>query len=173
MEENKPKTGKFALNYGALLGGISVIFILMLYSMDMHYQGGAMVIGVSVVLSLVIVVLGMIQFKKANNGFMSFGQGLKVGVGISLVAGIIGIAMNQLMQGVIDPEMMNKAMEFQKGTMLEAGMTSDQIDAQLEMGKTFQTPLMQILFGLLFSVVFGFLYSLIPALILKKTETNQ
>ncbi len=26
MEENQPKTGKFALTYGLLLGGISVIF---------------------------------------------------------------------------------------------------------------------------------------------------
>ncbi len=173
MEENKPNTGKFALNYGALLGGISVVFTLMLYSLDMHYQGGGMVIGVTVLLSIAVVVLGMIQFKKANNGFMSFGQGLKVGVGISLVAGIIGIAMNQLMQGVIDPEMINKAIEFQKGTLIEAGMTNDQIEANLEMGKSFRTPAMQILFGLLFSVVFGFLYSLIPALILKKTETNQ
>lgn len=173
MEENKPNTGKFALNYGVLLGGISVVFSLMLYSMDMHYQGGGMVIGVTVILSLAVVVLGMIQFKKANNGFMSFGQGLKIGVGISLVAGIIGILMNQIMQGVIDPEMMNKAMEFQKGTMMEAGMTSDQIDTQLKMGESFRTPLMQILFGLLFSIIFGFIYSLIPALILKKTETNQ
>ena len=173
MENNKPNTGKFALNYGALLGGISVIFALMLYSMDMHYQGGGMVIGVTVILSLAVIVLGMIQFKKANNGFMSFGQGLKVGVGISLVAGVIGIIMNQIMQGVIDPEMMDKAIEFQKGTMIEAGMTSDQIDAQLKMGESFRTPLMQILFGLLFSIVFGFIYSLIPALILKKTETNQ
>ncbi len=173
MENNKPTTGKFALNYGALVGGISVVFVLMLYSMDMHYQGGGMVIGVTVILSLAVVVLGMIQFKKANNGFMSFGQGLKVGVGISLVAGVIGIIMNQIMQGVIDPEMMDKAIEFQKGTLMEAGMTSDQIDAQLKMGESFRTPMMQIMFGLLFSIVFGFIYSLIPALILKKTETNQ
>lgn len=173
MEENKPNTGKFALNYGALLGGVSVVFILMLYSLDMHYQGGGMVIGVSVILSLAVIVLGMMQFKKANNGYMSFGQGLKVGVGISLVAGIIGIAMNQLMQSVIDPEMLNKGMEIQKAAWTEAGLTSDQIDGQLEMFKKFQTPLMQILFGLLYGVVGGFLYSLIPALILKKTETNQ
>ncbi len=36
MEQNKPKVGKFSLNYGLILGAISVVFGLMLYSMDAH-----------------------------------------------------------------------------------------------------------------------------------------
>ena len=119
-------------------------------------------------------VIGMLQFRKDNNGLMSFGQALKIGVGIGLIGGIIGILFNQIMAGVIDPEMMNKAMEYQKGTLLETTkMTPDQIDAQMEMGKKFTTPSMQIVFGLVYSVVASFLLSLIPALILKKQETIQ
>jgi len=173
-EDIKPKTGKFALHYGLVLGALSVVFALMLYSMEMHYQGGFMVLGVSVVLSISCILLGMIQYKRANNNLMSFGEGLKIGVGVCLVGGIIGIVFNQIMAGVIDPEMMAKAAEYQKGLLLETTkMTPDQIDAQLEMGKKFSTPSMQIIFGLIFSVVLGFLLSLIPALILKKQETIQ
>ncbi|MGB5553606.1 MAG: DUF4199 domain-containing protein, partial [Flavobacteriaceae bacterium] len=91
MEENQPKTGKYALTYGALLGGIGVVFAFMLYSMDMHYQGGIPVMVISILLSLAAIVIGLLQFKKANNGFMTFGQGLKIGVGICLIGGIIGI----------------------------------------------------------------------------------
>lgn len=174
MEEIKPKTGKYALTYGLILGALSVVFALMLYSLDMHYQGGMMVLGVSLIITISLITIGIIQFKKDNNGFVSLGQGLKIGVGIGLVGGIIGIIFNQVMAGLIDPEMMNKAMEYQKGLLMETTkMTPEQIDAQIEMGKKFTTPSMQIMFGLIYSVVASFLLSLIPALILKKQETIQ
>jgi hypothetical protein len=171
MEENQPKTAKYALTYGALLGGIGLVFTLMLYSVDMHYQGGGMVLGISLALMLAGIVIGMMQFRKANNGFMSLGQAMKVGVGIALIAGIIGVLFNQIMANVIDPEMMNKAMEFQRNAMLEGtSMTPDQIDKQLEMGKKFSTPVIQIAFGLLYFLVTGLIFSVISGLILKRTE---
>ncbi len=174
MEMVKPNTGKFALTYGGILGALSIIFALMLYSLDMHYQGGMMVLAVSLILTIALIVLGMIQFKKANNGYMSFAQALKIGVGIGLVGGIIGILFNQLMAGVIDPDMMDKAMTYQRAQLLETTkMTPEQVDAQMEMGKKFTTPSMQIVFGLIYSVVISFIFSLIPALILKRSETIQ
>tara|TARA_R110000782_G_scaffold8049_1_gene26683 strand:- start:80 stop:604 length:525 start_codon:yes stop_codon:yes gene_type:complete len=171
MEENKPKTGKFALNFGLLLGVISIIFAFMLYSVDMHYQGGFAVMSISLALSLAMVIIAMIQFKKANSGFMTFGQALKIGVGVCLIGGIIGVIFNQIMANVIDPDMMDKAMEFQKNQLLETTkMTIEQVEAQMELGKPFTTPTMQIVFGLIFSIVIGFVVSLVPALVLKKNE---
>ena len=171
MEENQPKTGKFALNYGLILGGVSVIFGFMLYTADMHYQQEMITVIISSIITLAAIILALVQFKKANNGFMSFGQALKIGVGLCLIGGIIGVIFNQLMINVIDPEMINKAIEFQRNKLLETtSLTPDQIDAQMEMGKKFQTPLIQIAFGLLGSVIFGFILTLIPALVLKKRE---
>ncbi len=171
MEDNQLKTGKFALTYGLLLGAINIAFGLILYSMDMHYQGGIPVMVVSILFMLSLIIVGIIQFRKANDGFMSFGQGLKVGVGICLVGGIVGLLFNQLMMGVIDPDTMAKAMEFQRGQLIETTkLTPQQIDAQMEMAKKFSTPAMQITFGLLFTIILGFLLSLIPALVLKKTK---
>lgn len=170
-EENKTTTAQIALTYGTLLGGASVIFAFMLYSLDMHYQGGVAVMLISVVLSLSAVVLGMLQFRKANGGFMSTGQAFKVGVGVCLIGGIIGIAFNQVMSNIIDPEMMNKAMEYQRNQLLQStALTPAQIDTQMEMGKPFTTPGMQVLFGLIFSILSGFILSIVPALALKKQE---
>jgi len=171
MEEIKPNTGKIALTFGLLLGGISIVFALMLYFADMHYKGGLAVGLISMALMIAAIVLGMLEFRKANSGYLTLGQAMKVGVGIALVGGIVGIIFNQILANVIDPEMMTKAMEFQRATLAETTkMTSEQIDAQLEMGKKFSTPLIQIAFGLLFSVVLGLIFSLISGLILKRTE---
>ncbi|MBT8311244.1 MAG: DUF4199 domain-containing protein [Eudoraea sp.] len=170
MEEQQPKTGKFALNYGLLLGAVSVIFTFMLYTLDMHYQQSAGVIIISAVLSLAAIIIGLIQFKKANGGFMSFGQGFKIGVGICLIAGIIGIIFNQIMLNVIDPDMMTKALDFQEQQLVERGLTPQQASDQMEMGKQFATPLWQITFGLIFSILFGILLTIVPALVIKKAK---
>ncbi|WP_340076873.1 DUF4199 domain-containing protein [Leptobacterium sp. I13] len=171
MEELQPKTGKFALTYGLLLGGIGVVFGLMLYFMDMHYQGGFSLLIVNVVIMLGVIIFGMRQFKKANGGFMSFGQALKIGVGIALIGGIIGVLYQQLVIHVLDPEFMNKAMEIQRAQLSQnSSLTPEQIDQQLEMGKKFSTPLIQVAFGLIGSLFFGFILSLIPALVMKKAK---
>ncbi len=128
---------------------------------------------VSLVLTIVFIVLGMIQFKKANNGFMSFGQALKIGVGIGLVGAVIGILFNQVIINVIDPDTMTKAMEFQRQQLEATGLPSQQIDAQMGMAEKFSTPVFQIAFGLIGSILFSFLLSLIPALILKKSDPDN
>ena len=102
---------------------------------------------------------------------MSFWQGVKIGVGVAVISGIIIVLFNLLLTRVIDPETMTKAMNFQREQLIEnTEMTIEQIDAQLEIAKQFQTPAIQSAIGLLFAVIFGFLLSLIPAAILKRSE---
>lgn len=172
MEQEKPKTGKFALNYGALLGGISVTFGLMLYFMDMHYQGGMSVMLVSILIMLGVIITALLAFKKANGGFMSFGEGLKIGVGVCLIGGIIGMIFQLLLANVIDPDMTDKAMQIAEAQMVEQGRSSEEIQAAMEMSKKFQAPWIQAAFGLIGSVFFGFVLTLIPALVMKKTQSD-
>ncbi len=165
------KTSSFMLLYGAILGVLSAIFSFMLYTMDMHYQGGAFVTIVSIVLSTALYAVAMYQFRKANNNLMSFWQGVKIGVGVAVISGIIVILFNILLTKVIDPDTMTKAMNFQREQLIESTeMTIEQIDAQLEMMQQFQTPAIQAAFGLLFSVIFGFILSLLPAAFLRRYE---
>src|SRR5690606_2118976 len=132
MTENAAPTGKFALNYGLLLGGISIVFGLILYSMDLHYQGGYSVLLVSVVIMLGCIITGLIQYRNANGGYMSFAQGLKVGVGICLIGGVISMLFQLVLSNVIDPEMTAKQLEMARVQMEEQGIASEQIDAQME-----------------------------------------
>ncbi|UGU15563.1 DUF4199 domain-containing protein [Sinomicrobium kalidii] len=174
MEENQqPKTGKFALTYGLILGAISVVLGIILYSMDMHYQGGMSVLIVSIVIMLGCIIFGLVQFKKANNGYMSFAQGMKVGVGICLVGGIISMLYQLLLANVIDPDMASKQIELARAQMQDKGMNQEQIDAQLEMAKKFSSPLIQAAFGLIGSIFFGFVLSLIPVMALKKNNPEN
>ena len=164
------KSSSFMLLYGAILGALSAVFSFMLYTMDLHYQGGTMVTVVSVVLSTALYAIAMYQYRKANADVMSFWQAVKIGVGVAVISGIIVVLFNLILTLVIYPETMTKAVNFQREQLIEnTELPIEQIDAQIEMMQKFQTPAIQAAFGLLFSVIFGFLLSLIPAAILKRS----
>ena len=173
MEENKLTTGKLAIKYGLIIAAISIVFNLMLYSQDIHYQIDLtrilINIGIGLLFVIVASIFAMKEFKKANNGFMSTGQGLKIGVGLSLISGIIGVIFSFILAEVIDPDMQEKAITFAVESMRDAGMSEEQIDQRME-GQREPNYLLQIGVGLIFSIILGFIGSLVPALALKKQE---
>ncbi|WP_306013188.1 MULTISPECIES: DUF4199 domain-containing protein [unclassified Allomuricauda] len=175
MEEQQAKTGKFALKYGVILGVIGIVFNLMLYSQDMHYQIDLKRIIFTLILGILFVVVGSIfaikEFKKKNNGYASLAEGLKIGVGLALISGIIGIIFSFVLTKVIDPQMEQKALEYSTNVLLEAGMPPEQVQKQIESQKD-PNPFLQIAGGLIFNLFIGFVGSLIPALALKKSPPS-
>ena len=168
MDENQPKTGKFALNYGVLLGAVSVIFGLMLFSMDMHYDQGWAIRGVSLALSLAAILFGISQFKKANEGFLTLSEALKLGTGIALIAGIIGLIYFFVLSNVIEPDFMDKMYEIgkEKAMVDNPKLTEEQIDQGIEMQKSFAWVTYPII--LIFNIIIGLVFGLIGGLIMKK-----
>ena len=170
MEENTVKTGKFSLQFGALAGLVGIVFGVMLYAMDMHYDRSTGVQAVQFGILALFAVIGIIQFKKANEGYLKLGQALKIGAGIGLIAAIIGTIYFLVLSNVIEPDYMDKMMEIQKATTLEANpqMTQEQWDQ----GVAFQKKLFPVflVFGLVVSALFGLIVGLITGLIIKKDK---
>jgi hypothetical protein len=172
MEENQPKTGKFALNYGIILGAVSVVFAVMLYSMDMHYDQGWAIRSVSLALTVAAIILGILQFKKANEGLLSISEALKLGAGIAVIAGIIGIIYFFLLSNVIEPDYMDKMYEIGKQTAMADNpkLTEEQINQGIEMQKSFAWLTYPII--LIFNIIIGLVIGLIGGLILKKQKAT-
>ncbi len=175
MEENQPKTGKYALNFGALLAIVSITFSLMLYFMEMHYERSWGLTIVNAVIMISIVVLGISQFKKANGGFLTLTEALKVGLGIALIAGILGVLYQFVFTNYIEPDFMLNTMEMQKREMLakNPNMTQEQIDGAMEMMETFSNPALGAAIGIVVSLFFGFIISLFSGLIMKKQKPEH
>ncbi len=173
MEENQPKIGKFSWSYGLLLGGVSVIFGLMLYSMDLHYEQGWDIRSIGIVLTVVAIVIGMIAFKKANGGYLKIVHGLKLGAGITLVAAILGIVWYALLSNVIEPDFMDKSMEIAKVQVLEDNpkMTDEQWDQGVEMQKKFAWMAYPAI--LIINVITGLVIGLIAGMFMKKQNPED
>ncbi|MGX1929239.1 DUF4199 domain-containing protein [Flagellimonas sp. 2504JD4-2] len=169
MEENQPKTGKFSLNYGLILGGISIVFGIMLYTQDMHTSQSPAIMIIGIVLAAVITFLGISNFKKANGGYLSLGEALKIGAGIALISAIIAIVYNLVLINYIDPDAPSKIMDARLGPALESGeITQEQFNTQKEQSIKYWW--MGYPFILIINVLIGLVLGLISGLILKKAK---
>ena len=81
------------LQYGILLGIVSVVFNLMLYFLDMHYTQESAAQWVNWFITISVTVLGIYNFRFSNEGFLSLGEALKLGLGIGVIAALIAIAL--------------------------------------------------------------------------------
>ncbi|MBT8281979.1 MAG: DUF4199 domain-containing protein [Muriicola sp.] len=169
MEQNQPKIGKFSLNYGLILGGISVVFGLMLYFVDAHTNQDSTSQIIGIVLAVAVIMWAIFNFRKANSGLLSLGQAIKLGVLISLYSGIIYIIWLIFLAHVLDTEFIATIAENNRAAAQEAGvMTAAQIDQQYEGTINyfwFSYPVILII-----NVLIGLVIGLIGGLIFKKSQ---
>jgi len=171
MEENQPKTGKFSLNYGVILGVIGVVFGIMLYSMDAHYSQDQSNTIISILIMVGVIIWGIINFRKANEGFLTLSEALKLGAGIALVAGIITVIYTLFLSNVLDPEFAVKIAETTKAASEAAGQMSEaQIQQQYD--GTINYFWISYPFILIFNIIAGLIIGLIGGLILKKAKPD-
>ena len=172
MNNTSIKTASYALRYGLIYGIILVVFAIMLYTMDMHYQNSTLSTVVNILIGVGGILWGMLAYKKDNGGFISLSQSLKVGVAIALVGSLVGIIYGVVLTEFIDPTTMDKALEFQKQQMLSQNpeMSVEQANQFVDMQKKFSSPLIRSAFGLLFGIFFGFIVALISGLVIKKNR---
>ena len=174
MEDQNLELKKYILQYGALLGGISVVFGLMLFSMDMHYQNETSTRVVSLVLTMGVIAFAQYSYRKDNEGFMSFSRALKLGVGIGLISAIIYSPFFIVLTLVLDPDTISKSNEVEIEKLSEWSYVTDEI---LETTKTKMenTTKSRAIFNecsklIIGSIITGFIISLITGLILKRNR---
>ena len=76
-----PKLKVFAVEISEM-GGLSVAFTLMLFFMDLHYQNSSIQQWTGLLIMAGSIVFGQLAYKQLNDGFISLGEGMKIGIGI-------------------------------------------------------------------------------------------
>ena len=89
--ENQANSRSIILNYGLYLGLATVTISLVKYAMGalytQEYYSGIL----GLILMIAFLVLGLKNYKAVNGGFITFGQSVKVGIGIAMIASVISI----------------------------------------------------------------------------------
>ncbi|MFC0183029.1 DUF4199 domain-containing protein [Pseudarcicella hirudinis] len=104
---------------------------------------------------------------------MSYGQGIGIGVLISVIYSIISGGFNYIYLTLIDPASAKKMTEFQHDKMIESGRTEEQYEMFMNsaIGKMMTSLSVQFVFQLFFWTFLGLILSLVIAAILKKEKS--
>ncbi|MDE1206804.1 DUF4199 domain-containing protein [Tenacibaculum larymnensis] len=171
--ENQAKSKNIILNYGLYLGIIGVFIHLAFYATGTLIKFGWLSGIIGFIAMIVLIILGIKKFKTDNSGFLTFGQALKIGVGIALISAVITTIYTLVFTNVIEPDFQAQMMEVQKQTWIDSGMTDEQIEASEAMSKKFSSPIITVPLSIVVSAFFGFIISAIGGAIMKKTEEEQ
>lgn len=170
--EDQISSKKIILNNGAILGVIAIVISLIVYALGMSLQQPWQQSVVSLLATIVVIVIGIKQFKELNGGFISWGQSVKIGVGIALISSLISVIYTQIFVNFIEPEFMSQLLEVQKQQWLDQGYNDQQMESAESMYGLFSAPAISSAVGLIGGAIFGFIISAIAGAIMKKSQED-
>jgi hypothetical protein len=169
MEKKNPSVLVNALNWGVIIGLISIVYSVILYMLNKIFSQALGYAGIIII----IAGLGIAMKSYRDNvldGVLPFGKAFGFGMLIIVVAGLLGAVFTYLLYAIIDTGLGERMMEFTSERMLKRGVPEAQLDLILERAAKFQKPLPMAITGLITSILGGVVLSLIMAAIFKKEE---
>lgn len=175
METQPASVKKIAINFGLLLGLLSIIVQVISYVTDTHIDRPWWVSVLGTVITIGVIVFALKAFKEANGGFLSLGEAIKIGLAISVISGIIAAIFNYIFITVIEPDFVVKTLEFTRENMIEQSpeMTEEQIQMGLDMTEKFMQPWILSAIVIVASLFLGFVISLIAGLVMKQNRPSH
>ncbi|WP_299247974.1 DUF4199 domain-containing protein [uncultured Aquimarina sp.] len=161
---------KHIFKYGILFGVTLTIYSFILYLNGYYVDQDVMHLIFLIFLTVGNISLGLVKFKNYNDGYISILEALKIGVGISIIGGLVVSLWEILLLHVIDPEVMNQLKEhsFKKIAETSTDFTKQDMDGQIEFINKIKSPIIMLISALVEDIFIGFLFSLIGGLIIRK-----
>ena len=162
------------IQYGLIYGGLAVVFNIMLFIMDMHYQGGSLQQWTGLIIMVGSITFAQIAYRKLNDGYLNLSEAIKVGLGVSLIGILIAVIYGWLQATILDPNQIEKATEFALNQAIDQNpeMTDEMIAMTEEWIEWGSSPSISTAFALGFGLLFGLIVSLITGLFVKKSKPN-
>ncbi|MDT0557847.1 DUF4199 domain-containing protein [Ichthyenterobacterium sp. W332] len=166
---------KTVIKYGlyALISGFVFFGLPFFFGMGVDYDYGELIGYTSMVLSLLFIFFGVKYFRdKENNGSVSFGKALAIGMLIALFSAVGVAVMDYIYTTQINPDFVADYLDYSINKMQESGMTAQELEtksAELKQQmEDYGSP--GFMAGLMFATVLilGFIISLISGLILQR-----
>lgn len=164
--ETQISPSKIGFQYGIIAG-----IFLVLYGLILQLTGLAanQALGyVSFVILAVIIYMAHNAFKNQGDGFMRFGQGVKIGFFVSLIGGIISSIFTYIYVSYVDDFIIREAVNKAYQDMEQKGLSDEEINNAMSFMEKFMTPVFFMIIGLFLTIIFGLIISLIVSAITKK-----
>jgi hypothetical protein len=179
MEKNT-SPAKSGIIYGVLFGVIMILEFTVMYVIGMKSLVNTMfgtIVNICnyLILPILFIYIGCNNYKKnINNGFISFGECLKIGVSITFIAALIYAAFSVVFN-LIFPEFVDEMIAITREGMLKSNpnLTNEQMESGLAMMKKFTNPFIVFPVTLAMYSFMGLFYSLIVGAVLKNKNPQS
>ncbi|MBD2700943.1 DUF4199 domain-containing protein [Spirosoma sp. BT702] len=162
---------RIALKWGLILGIAMILYSIVTFVTDS--VGNAWLGSVSYVLIIIGIILAMRDFRTLNGGYMTYGQGLTIGMLMGAVAGLLSSLFSVFYLTVIDTGIMERAAETARERMEDEGKMSDeQIDQAIGIMEKFQSPGFLFVFGVIGTALLALIFSLVIAAFIRRNKDN-
>ena len=168
--EDKVTVSQIGLKNGIIIGLIFIVYgmILQFLNLDMKLMGYLSY--VNYVVLIVFVVLAHKAFKEDGDGFMTIGQGLGIGMLITLIGTVISSIFSYIYLKFIDDSMIQKTLDFQIEELEKKGMDEATIDQAMAITSKIMTPEIMPIMAVVVMAFAGFIISLIVSVFTKKSN---
>lgn len=122
---------KSGLMLGFILAGASIILTLACYLANMNTMGWLFG-GLSWLVALIIMILGIINFRKGNGGYMTFMQGFSVVIIAGILSALISYFFQMLYVNYINVNYIEEAYQVSASAMEKMGVSiSEEMEEQM------------------------------------------
>lgn len=167
--ETSPKLGTYNYRFGLIAAGIGIVFSLMLYFMDMLYNQSPIIQAINIIIPSTLAILAIQTYKKDNEGLLSLKQSIKMGVGVFLVAGIIGLLFFTILINTIEPDFITNTAQMQADALREARPEMDESMIQMQQENTEKFFYASFPIILIFNLLIGLVVGLVTGIFTKKS----
>ncbi|MVM31028.1 DUF4199 family protein [Spirosoma sp. HMF4905] len=168
---NQTSTARVALKWGLITGITLVVYSIILYTLDQTTNRSLSLVIYGILIAGLV--LGMRDYRTANGGYMSYGEGMSLGTLLAAIAGFLSSLFNVFYTQIIDPGFQERLTEQVRSQMEEQGKLSDeQIDQAIEVMQKFQSPGITFAVGIFMTILIGVIFSLIIAAFIRRNKDN-
>ncbi len=157
-------TTSAGMRWGLITGLLGIIMTLLLYVANLYLSNMRSWFVLLVI--IVGVILGLRSFKEQNN-FMTYGQGLGVGIVIGLFSSILAAGFTYALYIFIDPDLMENSKLWAEEKMFARGLGEDQIEQAMKLSEPYMSEAIFAFGEGLTYIVGAFFCALIASAIMK------
>ena len=168
MENQKPAIKPIAYKYGFYSALVTIVILMIQYVIGVEQHWAFSV--ASTIASILIFYYGINEYKKLQGNKLSIKDGLKTGMGISLIGGLISAIYIYFHYSFLQPEFLEgKREEAIDGMMTKnPNLSVEQLETAMTWINATTSEFFAATMTVIASLFFGFILSLIISAILKR-----
>lgn len=151
--------------------GLGLVSVALLGSESEGYSWGEVIGYTSILVAMLLIIVAQINYRKDQEGLLSFGEAFKIGLGISSIGGMAFGLYNAFYILVIDPDFMKNYFSYSENVSITDPTFEAKYQEYLDSFGIFASTFGQSLLMFLTVFLIGFVITIVGGLILQKKVT--